>query len=45
MVVFGRKAKKLAEELGVVPDNLRDAWTPVDIHPDLKVRGFPNLTI
>lgn len=28
LVVFGRKAKRLAEDLGVVPDNLRDALTP-----------------
>lgn len=27
LVVFGRKAKRLAEDLGVHPDNLRDALT------------------
>ena len=27
LVVFGRKAKKLADDLGVAPDNLRDALT------------------
>lgn len=31
LVVFGRKAKKLAEDLGVHPDNLRDALTPDEL--------------
>jgi hypothetical protein len=31
LVVFGRKAKQLAEDLGVVPDNLRDALTPDEL--------------
>ncbi|MEG4838312.1 hypothetical protein [Microcoleus sp. B9-D4] len=31
LVVFGRKAKKLAEDLGVAPDNLRDALTPHEL--------------
>ncbi|MCC3600095.1 hypothetical protein [Microcoleus sp. PH2017_26_ELK_O_A] len=31
LVVFGRKAKKLAEDLGVAPDNLRDALTPDEL--------------
>ncbi|MEG5043541.1 hypothetical protein [Microcoleus sp. B4-C1] len=31
LVVFGRKAKKLAEDLGVTPDNLRDALTPDEL--------------
>jgi len=31
LVVFGRKAKKLAEDLGVAPDSLRDALTPVEL--------------
>jgi hypothetical protein len=29
--VFGRKAKKLAEDVGVAPDNLRDALTPDEL--------------
>jgi hypothetical protein len=31
LVVFGRKAKKLAEDLGVAPDNLLDALTPDEL--------------
>lgn len=31
LVVFGRKAKKLAEDLGVDPDSLRDALTPDEL--------------
>lgn len=31
LVVFGRKAKKLAQDLGVAPDNLRDALTPKEL--------------
>lgn len=31
LVVFGRKAKKLAEDLGVATDNLRDALTPDEL--------------
>lgn len=31
LVVFGRKAKKLAEDLGVDPDNLRDALTSKEL--------------
>ncbi len=31
LVVFGRKAKKLAEDLGVSPDNLRDALTSKEL--------------
>ena len=31
LVVFGRKAKKLAEDLGVAPDSLRDALTPDEL--------------
>lgn len=31
LVVFGRKAKKLAEDLGVAPDNLPDALTPDEL--------------
>jgi hypothetical protein len=31
LVVFGRKAKRLAEDLGVAPDNLRDALTPDEL--------------
>ena len=31
LVVFRRKAKKLAEDLGVTPDNLRDALTPEEL--------------
>ncbi|MEG5049732.1 MULTISPECIES: hypothetical protein [unclassified Microcoleus] len=31
LVVFGRKAKKLADDLGVTPDNLRDALTPDEL--------------
>ncbi len=31
LVVFGRKAKKLAEDLGVPPDNLLDALTPDEL--------------
>ena len=31
LVVFGRKAKKLAEDLGVIPDNLRNALTPDEL--------------
>jgi len=31
LVVFGRKAKKLAEDLGVAPDNLLDALTPNEL--------------
>ena len=30
-VVFGRKAKKLAEDLGVHPDHLWDALTPDEL--------------
>ena len=29
--MFGRKAKKLAEDLGVAPDNLLDALTPAEL--------------
>jgi len=29
--VFGRKAKKIAEDLGVPPDNLLDALTPDEL--------------
>jgi len=29
--VFGRKAKKLAEDLGVAADNLPDALTPDEL--------------
>jgi hypothetical protein len=29
--VFGRKAEKLAEDVGVAPDNLRDALTPDEL--------------
>ncbi len=29
--MFGRKAKKLAEDLGVPPDNLLDALTPDEL--------------
>ena len=31
LVVFGRKAKKLAEDLGVHPDDLRNALTPDEL--------------
>ncbi len=31
LVVFGRKAKKVAEDLGVAPDSLRDALTPDEL--------------
>lgn len=31
LMVFGRKAKKLAEDLGVAPENLRDALTPDEL--------------
>jgi hypothetical protein len=31
LVAFGRKAKKLAEDLGVAPDNLLDALTPDEL--------------
>ena len=31
LVVFGRKAKKLAEGLGVHPDDLRNALTPDEL--------------
>jgi hypothetical protein len=31
LIVFGRKAKKLAEDLGVPPDNLLDALTPDEL--------------
>ncbi|MEG3880182.1 hypothetical protein QT972_22740 [Microcoleus sp. herbarium7] len=31
LVVFGRKAKKLAQDLGVDPNNLRDALTPKEL--------------
>jgi hypothetical protein len=31
LIVFGRKAKKLAEDLGVTPDNLPDALTPDEL--------------
>ena len=31
MVVLGRKAKRLAEDLGVHPDDLRNALTPDEL--------------
>jgi hypothetical protein len=31
LVLFGRKAKNLAEDLGVAPDNLRYALTPDEL--------------
>ncbi len=31
LVAFRRKAKKLAEDLGVAPDNLLDALTPDEL--------------
>ena len=31
LVVFGRKAKKLAEDLGIATDNLPDALTPDEL--------------
>jgi hypothetical protein len=31
LVVFGRKAKKLAEDLGINPDSLRDALIPDEL--------------
>jgi hypothetical protein len=31
LVAFGHKAKKLAEDLGVAPDNLLDALTPDEL--------------
>lgn len=31
LVVFGRKAKKLAQDLGVDPTNLRDSLTPQEL--------------
>jgi hypothetical protein len=37
LVVFGRKAKKLAEDLGVAPDNLLDALTPDELILQLEV--------